>query len=313
MSPQSEESDSNERGGALSIAALGSVAFDTIETPADTRHRLLGGSATHFAVAVQLFTSVRMISVVGDDFGPKDDAVLRSLGIDIALVERRKGPTYAWHGRYGGDYANATTVARDVGVIDEYTTPAEWQHGCGGLFLGAMDPTIQRSLLDRSSKVSLTALDSRESWIAGAPDQILKLASEVDFVFVNTFELMALTGHSSPERGATDLMQRGARCVIVKRGERGASLCTPERILSVPAHRASVVDPTGAGDAFAGGFIGVLARGDIDGDRPLEEALRYGAATASFAVEGFGIEPLVTLGVEDLQRRADSIECREGI
>lgn len=289
----------------LPITVLGSVALDTLETPAARGERLLGGSATYFAAAARLLAPARIVSAVGEDFGDGDEAALRELGLDTSMLERRPGLTYAWHGRYGADFANATTVAREVGVIDGYLPPAA--HANGALFLGAIDPAVQRHALDRSPPQALTALDSREAWIHEFRAEVLELAGRVDYVFLNSFELAILSGEDSVVAGAAALRGRGAGCVVIKRGADGATLFDVEGALSVPAYPTTVVDPTGAGDAFAGGFLGTLAAAPEAGSG---EALRYGAALASFTLESLGIESLAQLTRGQLDERAAAIECR---
>lgn len=287
---------------------MGSVALDTIETPAGRRDRILGGSATYFAAAARLSTTVSLVSAVGDDFREEDEAALRVLGIDTTALERLPGRTYAWHGSYGEDYANATTIRRDVGVSHNYTPPETVGHRGGGLFLGSIDPLIQRRVLSASPDMALTAVDSREAWIHASRADILDLVTRVGAVFLNTFELAALTGEDSAEQGALSLLASGACCVIVKQGAAGASLHKDGLVLSVPACESNVVDPTGAGDAFAGGFLGTLAtrrRTDAVG---LGSALCVGAATAAFTLESFGIESLATLKRDEVSQRAGSIE-----
>ena len=292
------------------ISVLGSVALDTIETPWDRRERLLGGSATYFAAAARLFTAVKIVSVVGEDFLPRDEAELASLGVDLSGLERLPGKTYAWHGSYGSDFANATTVARQVGVIGDYTPPADLGADEEALFLGATDPAIQRQVLDASARTTLSALDSREAWIEQSGPELLALCDRVDFVILNVFELAALTGRGSTEDGAAMLLAAGARGVIVKQGAAGAALYAENLTLSVPAYETTVVDPTGAGDAFAGGFMGTLAGSHSRDVEALRDALRHGAAMASVALESFGIEALAGLDRDELALRADALEER---
>ena len=283
-----------------------------METPAARGERLLGGSATYFAAAARLATTVQIVSAVGEDFNAEDELALQELGLDTSYLERRPGSTYAWHGRYGVDFANATTVAREVGVIDGYVPriPAA-SHG-GGLFLGAIDPLIQRRALDGVPEMALTALDSREAWIEQHRAVVLALSDQVDFVFLNSFELALLTGQDSVEAGARALLRRGDARVVVKRGADGATLYDGETVLSVPAFGTTVVDPTGAGDAFAGGFVGALASagGREAASETLGDALRYGAALASFTLESLGVGSLAKLTREQLDQRADAIELR---
>ncbi len=298
----------SERSGQDSIAVLGSVAIDTVETPYARRDRILGGSATYFAAAARLTTGVGLIGVVGDDFRPEYQTALERLGIDTTMLERRIGNSYAWHGRYGADFANATTVRRDVGVIEGYSPPANAAQGHQGLFLGAMDPSIQLQLLNASPEVELIALDSREAWIEGARDQVMALAARVDVALLNSFELSALTGQTSVGQGAETLLKAGAGCVVVKRGADGAELYSAGCKITVPACDTVVVDPTGAGDAFAGGFMSVLVGDRRRDPTVLGDGLRYGAAMASVALESFGIEALSALSHDDLRSRADSVE-----
>ena len=251
-----------------------------------------------------------IVSAVGEDFRSRDEAALADLGIDLSKLERLPGKTYAWHGRYGPEFANATTVARHVGVIDDYTPPADLGVGEAGLFLGATDPVIQRQALDASGGTVLSALDSREAWIEQSGAELLALCNRVDFVILNVFELAALTGKSSIEDGAVTLLAAGAKGVIVKRGADGAGLFVENLTLSVPAYETAVVDPTGAGDAFAGGFMGTLAGARSREVEVLRNALCHGAAMASFALESFGIETLARLDRSEVALRASALEER---
>jgi sugar/nucleoside kinase (ribokinase family) len=292
----------------LPITVLGSVALDTIETPRGRRDRLLGGSATHFAAAARLCAPVSIVGAVGEDFLAAEEEALVALGVDLSALARLPGRTYAWHGRYGADFANATTVERHVGVVDDHLPAAVGATGC--LFLGAMDPVIQRHALDSSPAVKLSALDSRESWIAESPELVLELCGRTDFVILNAFELAALTGRESTDEGIAALLEAGAGSVIVKRGAEGASLHSGEQTISVPAPPVELIDPTGAGDAFAGGFLGALAETGT-GTPDLAAALRLGAAMAAFALEGFGIEALVEVTREEVDARAAAIKTKE--
>lgn len=297
----------------MSVAVIGSIALDTIDTPRGRRERLLGGSATYFAAAVRFFTRVRMIGVVGDDFGAEDETSLRGLGIDTTLLERRSGRTYAWHGRYDDDYANARTIARDVGVFENYRPRLPADSGdLTGLFLGAIAPALQRYVMETWPDVPLTALDTRESWIDEERAAVIALASRVDLLFLNLFELKALTGHHDPDASARGLVDAGSRCLVVKRGAAGAVAYTREGRVSVPAYPTTVVDPTGAGDAFAAGFIGAsLARSEHDGMATLRTALRYGAALASLALEDFGVDSLARATRDEVDARASRLEPRD--
>jgi sugar/nucleoside kinase (ribokinase family) len=293
------------------VAVVGSVALDTVETPHGRRERLLGGSATFFAAAARFFAPVRLVGAVGDDFGPEDEGLLVELGLDTALLDRLPGRTYAWHGRYGSDYANATTIARDTGVFDDYAPQLPATPDLGALFLAAIAPRLQRHVLESWPDIPLAALDTREAWIEEARGEVLELAARVDWVIVNMFELAALTGQGAIEAGVQVLFGRGARGIVVKRGAEGATLFAGGTQLSVPALQTRVVDPTGAGDAFAGGFVATVAHAS-DGDHAdvWARALRHGAALASVTVEGFGLEALATVEQAELEARAGAIEVR---
>lgn len=296
----------------MSVAVVGSVARDTIETPGRTQKDLLGGSATFFAAAARFFVDTRIIGAVGSDFRHGDERALREMNADTAFLERRRGRTYAWHGRYGADFANATTVERDVGVFDGYMPrlPAK-PPDVDALFLGAISPALQKHVLESWPCVDLSGFDSREAWIREATSEVLALTSQVDVVFLNSFELAALTGCREAGAGARVLLRNGARTVVVKRGADGAELHSEGLELAIPACDTKVVDPTGAGDAFAGGFIGTMVgSGERNKTETLRRALRYGTALASIAVEGFGIETLVSVAPAELEARAAALEDR---
>lgn len=297
----------------MPVAVIGSVARDTIETSEARREGLLGGSATFFAAAARLLVPVWLVGVVGDDFEPEDDAQLAALGVDTRLLERRPGRTYAWYGRYDAAFANATTVSRHVGVFEDYSPLLPPAPELTALFLGAIAPAVQSRVLDAWPDVPLCALDTREAWIDEARADVLDLAARVDWLIVNTFELAAMTGSEDVAAGVRELSGRGVRRVVVKKGAEGADLFCGDRRLSVPAYRTRVVDPTGAGDAFAGGFVGTLA-GARDPEEPgaLAGALRRGAALASVALEGFGIQSLAALKGAELEARATALEVRDG-
>jgi len=295
----------------MPVAVIGSVALDTVETPHGIREGLLGGSATFFAAAARFFAPVRVVGVVGDDFRPEDERLLHELGVDTALLDRRPGRTYAWHGRYGPDYANATTISRDTGVFENYSPQLPAEPELGALFLGAIAPPLQRHVLESWPEIPLAALDTREAWIEEARSDVLELSARVDWLIVNVFELAALTRLETMEAGVQELFRRGVRGLVVKRGAEGATLFCGETRLSVPAYRTRVVDPTGAGDAFAGGFVATIAHApDADGANLLAEGLRRGGALASVTVEGFGLEALATVERAELDARANAIEVR---
>lgn len=289
----------------MSIAVVGSVAYDTIETPAGRSDRELGGAATHFAVAASFFTRVHLIGVAGDDFASSEIDYLGSRNIDLGGLERRAGKSLSWHGRYHEDMNVRDTVAFDPGVFAGFEpTLGDGARSAPYVFLGVIDPAIQGRVLDQLAAPRLVGLDTIEHYIVNTRPPLVELLSRVDLLIINDAEARMLSGESNMVRAARVIIGMGARTVLVKRGEYGAILFSPNSIFAVPAYPLEqVFDPTGAGDTFAGGMMGYLAASADHSDANLRRAIVYGSVLASFVVEDFGGRRMRGLTQDDIERR----------
>jgi len=296
---------SSTQGGAEPIAVVGSVAFDTLETPHGRADDELGGAATHFAVAASFFAPVALVAPIGDDFPQAALAYLAERGIDCTGLERRAGKTFRWHGRYHEDMNKRDTLHLDLGVFATFApTVHEAIRRAPYLFLGNIDPVLQRSVLEQFASPRLVGLDTMNHWIAEARAPLEALLSRVDILVINDEEARELSGEDNIVRAARRILGYGARSIIVKRGEYGAILFSPESVFAVPAFPLErVFDPTGAGDTFAGGMMGHLAAtGDVS-HANLRRAIVYGTVLASFVVEDFGGRRMRTLDRDAIEQR----------
>jgi sugar/nucleoside kinase (ribokinase family) len=287
------------------IAVVGSVAFDTIETPFGRAENELGGAATHFAVAASFFAPVHLLAPVGDDFPDDARRYLVSRGIDCGGLQRRPGRTFRWHGRYHEDMNRRDTIGLDLGVFADFRpTVAPAVRRDPYVFLGVIDPVMQAAVLDEFTAPRLVGLDTIRHWIEQGRGPLEALLPRIDLLLVNDEEALQLTGERSVPRAARRILGLGARRALVKRGEYGAILFSPESVFAVPAFPLEeVFDPTGAGDTFAGGLFGHLAAtGDL-GEANLRRAIVYGSVLASFVVEDFGGRRMRTLDRDDVERR----------
>jgi sugar/nucleoside kinase (ribokinase family) len=287
------------------IAVVGSVAFDTIETPAGRAERVLGGSATHFAVAASFFAPVHLVAVVGDDFPPAERGYLAGRGIDMSGLETRAGRTLFWHGRYHEDVNKRDTLTFDPGVFAGFQPRiADATRQASYVFLGNIDPALQGSVLAQFAKPALVGLDTMNHWIEGARGPLEALLPKVDLLVVNDEEARQLSGEANVTRAARRILALGPKAVLVKRGEYGAILFSPDRVFAVPAFPLEeVFDPTGAGDTFAGGLVGYLAKTGDASDASLRRAIVYGTVLASYVVEDFGGRRMRALTRENIEAR----------
>jgi len=293
---------------AASVLVVGSVAIDTIETPHGKAENVLGGSATHFALAARPFAPVRLVGVVGRDFPREHVERLRSLGIDISGLEEADGPTFRWHGRFTGDMGRAETVSVRLGVFESFRpkVPAALASS-PYVLLGNASPRTQGAVLDQLRGSRFVMLDTMNLWIENEREALLGLLPRVDAVCVNFEEALQLAREPNAARAIRRLRELGARAVVVKRGEHGATLAAGDFQFSVPAFPTErVVDPTGAGDSFAGGLLGYLARSGRDAPS-LRRALLYGTVMGSFAVEGFGTSRLQEVTAAEVEERAGQL------
>jgi sugar/nucleoside kinase (ribokinase family) len=295
---------------ASPILVVGSVALDSVETPAGRRDELLGGAASHFSIAASLFTEVRLVAVVGDDFPAGNLDVLRGRDIDLGGLEVADGPSFRWRGRYHEDMDHRDTLELELGVFATFRPrlPAGWEK-TPVVFLANIDPDLQLHVLDQAEGASLTACDTIEHWIVEKRDKVARVISRVDIAFMNEDEARLYADRPNLLDAASVMLEQGCRAVVIKKGEGGSLVVrrTESGDLdtflcpSFPVDR--VVDPTGAGDAFAGGVMGWLAASgnrDLGG---LRRAVVSGTVVASFAVAGFGPEALLPVDAHAVEHR----------
>ena len=286
----------------MAILVVGSVAYDTVETPRERRERQLGGSASFFSIAALGRDQVRAVGVVGDDFRQEDLDLLASHGADISGIQRVPGQSFHWSGRYHDDMIERDTLATELGVFADFQPriPEEWRD-TEYLLLANIHPALQLHVLESMKAPRLVGLDTMNLWIETTPDDLRKVLAKVDVLLVNDSEARQLSGKRSLAHAATAIQEMGPSRVIVKKGEHGALFFGRDGVLAVPALILDdVVDPTGAGDCFAGGFMAALAQAGADrdsGDEVFRRAMLDGTVTASFCPEGFNVEGL--LAVDD--------------
>jgi sugar/nucleoside kinase (ribokinase family) len=291
----------------MSLTVVGSIAFDSVKTPFGERDRMLGGAAVHFSLAASFFTEVRPVGPVGDDFGAAEFEVLERRGILTDDIEQvAGGQSFFWRGRYEYDLNVAHTEDTQLGVFGEFEPKlSAGSRDADMLFLANIQPDLQRQVRAQCGSARFSALDSMNLWIETARDSLLATIAEVDCVILNDAEIRQLTGESNLSRAARAVMDHGPRAVVAKQGEYGAALFTPEGFFALPGFPLEDVrDPTGAGDSFAGGFIGYLDshEGDLD-EACLRRAMGYGTVLASFNVEQFGTERVAALTREEIDER----------
>jgi sugar/nucleoside kinase (ribokinase family) len=290
----------------MSLLVVGSVAFDCIETPYGSADDIVGGSATYFSVTASFFTPVKLVAVVGEDFGERQLRVFSDRSVDIEGLERVPGKTFRWRGRYrADDMANAQTLDTQLNVFESFSPkiPTSYRDS-RYLFLGNIHPTLQLHVREQLPDCRLVALDTMNYWINGTPAELKKALAAVDLLVINEGEARMLTGTDNLRRSAAAILKMGPRVLVIKRGEFGACLFQNGSIFFAPAYPLEQVhDPTGAGDTFAGGFMGHLARADDHSEVNLRRALVYGSVMASFAVEEFGLQRLLRLTAEEIEAR----------
>jgi sugar/nucleoside kinase (ribokinase family) len=295
----------------MSLTAVGSIAFDSVRTPFGERDRMLGGSAVHFALAASFFTEVRVVGPVGEDFGQEELDVLQSHGIATDDVERvRGGETFFWRGHYEYDMNVAHTDDTQLNVFADFDPKlSDGSRSTDLLFLGNIQPDLQRRVKSSCGRAEFTALDSMNLWIDNERESLVSAIGEVDCLLLNDAEIRALTGEPNLARAARAAMEMGPGVIVAKRGEYGAALFSREEFFAIPGFLLEDVrDPTGAGDSFAGGFLGYLDHRRAAGDSLLDhsvlrQAMAYGSVLASFNVEDFGTERVRSLSREEIDER----------
>ena len=294
----------------MTLTVVGSIAFDAVETPTGKRDRLLGGAAVHFSLASSFLAETRVVGPVGDDFGEEEYGALRSRGVITDDIEHVPGgKTFFWAGRYERDVNIRHTLQTDLNVFEHFQPSLSPESAAADVvFLANIQPDLQREVREQCKGASLSGLDSMNFWIESARESLVRTVSMVDLVLLNDDEVRMLTEEPTLLRGAQRIMDLGPQAVVVKLGEYGASLFTREGFFSLPAYPLEkVIDPTGAGDSFAGGFFGYLdARDGATDDDTLRTAMTYGSAVASDWVEEFGCERAERLTREEIDERYDA-------
>ncbi|HEU0250667.1 MAG TPA: PfkB family carbohydrate kinase [Solirubrobacteraceae bacterium] len=300
----------------MPITVVGSIAFDAVKTPFGERERMLGGAAVHFALAASFFEEVLVVGPVGDDFGESELDVMRQRGVDVSDVERvAGGKTFFWRGEYGWDLNSRETLDTQLGVFEGFAPKlSERSRGSDVLFLANIQPGLQSEVRAQLPDARFVALDSMNLWIDIARDELVAAIEGVDCLILNDAELRQLTGKPNLLSAAREILDWGPSApsvIVAKQGEYGAALVTAESFFALPAYpMENVIDPTGAGDTFAGGFVGyVAAHPDEElSEELLRRAMAHGTALASFNVEEFGTERIERLTGEEIAARVQELE-----
>jgi sugar/nucleoside kinase (ribokinase family) len=295
----------------MSILAVGSVAFDSVKTPFGEQENVLGGSATYFSVAASFFTEVRVVAVVGEDFGPDQEEVFIDREIDISEIERVGGQhSFRWKGEYGFDLNVARTLDTQLNVFADFNprlSPSAKETPY--LFLANIQPQLQRQVREQV-KARLVAADTMNYWIERTRDELLETLKVVDMLIINDAEARELGGEPNLMRAARAILEMGPSRLVVKRGEYGAAMFTRTSYFATPAYPLEeVFDPTGAGDTFAGGVMGYIAATGADDEPAMRRAIIYGSVMASFNVEQFGCERLRRLTHDEISRRFSELRA----
>jgi sugar/nucleoside kinase (ribokinase family) len=296
----------------MSLTVVGSIAFDAVKTPAGERERMLGGAATHFALAASFFDEVRVVGPVGDDFDEAAWTTLRTRGTNTDDVEQvAGGKTFFWKGVYSSNLNERETLITDLNVFEHFEPKlSDAAKACETLFLANIQPDLQREVREACADAKFVAMDSMDLWINIARESLEATIRTVDCLILNDEELEMLTGAPTTLLAARQLLGWGLRAVVAKQGKYGAQLFTEEGTFALPAYPLEhVADPTGAGDTFAGGFVGyVAAQGGEVGHAELVRAMAYGTALASFNVEEFGTERVERLTAGEIEGRIEELE-----
>jgi sugar/nucleoside kinase (ribokinase family) len=289
----------------VTVLVVGSVALDSVETPFGRADEALGGSAIYFAAAASHHARVQLVGVIGHDYPERDLQPLAARGVDLSGLERAEGESFRWRGRYRHDLNAAETLETRLGVFSHFRPkiPAQFRRA-RYVFLGNIDPRLQLEVLGQVEQPKLVACDTMNFWIESRRDDLLMLLRRVHLITLNDAEARQLTEQANLVRAARWILERGPRTVVIKKGEHGAFMFHGERVFYAPAYPLEdVFDPTGAGDSFAGGFMGYLARTDDLSEANLRRAVVFGSVMGSFVVEGFSIRRLLEVNGDDIARR----------
>jgi len=293
------------------ILIVGSVAFDDVETPAGRRERSLGGSANYFAMGASHFGPVQLVAVVGEDFPADHIETLKARGVDLEGLEQVAGDTFFWRGRYGADFGDAETLDTQLNVFADFQpkVPEAYKRS-PYLFLGNIHPSLQEDVVDQVDSPKLIGCDTMNFWIQGEPEALSKLLKKINLLIINEGEARLLSGEKNLLKSVELIREMGPEIIIIKKGAHGAALFHPEGRFFIPAYPlAELQDPTGAGDSFASGVMGYIARHDNIDLKTFKTALIYGTVMASFACEGFSFDRVAALHLEEIEGRADEIKA----
>lgn len=291
----------------MSVLVVGTVAFDSIETPFGSAERILGGSASYFALAASFFTPVRIVGVIGEDFPAEHLDLFERRKIDVEGIIREKGNTFHWRGRYHEDINVRDTLELHLNVLAGFAPNLpERYRDAEYVFLGNIDPLMQIEVLDQIRRAKLVVCDTMDHWIRESAANLQKLLKRIEILVINDSEARLLSGESNVVRAARAILKMGPKIVLIKRGEYGVLQFSDSQVFATPAYPLEeVFDPTGAGDSFAGGFLGHLARSGDESQRGIRRAIVYGSVVASFTVEDFGVKRLTTASLPDIEERFD--------
>ena len=289
----------------MSVLVVGTVAFDSIETPFGSAERILGGSASYFALGASFFTPVRVVGVVGQDFPAEHLDLFRQKGIDLEGLKHEKGDTFHWRGRYHEDVNVRDTLELHLNVLSSFVPqlPARYRDA-EYVFLGNIDPVMQMEVLNQIRKMKLVACDTMDHWIRESAQDLRKVLKRIEMLVINDSEARLLSGYQNIVRAARAILKMGPKVVLIKRGEYGVLQFSDSSVFAVPAYPLEeVFDPTGAGDSFAGGLFGQMARSRDGSQGGLRRAIVYGSVVASFTVEDFGVKRLTAASLADIEER----------
>lgn len=290
----------------MSIVAVGTVAIDTIETPFGRAEDVLGGSASYFSLAARNFADVRVVSAVGEDFPSEHMELLGERGVDTGGIVVGEGGTFRWEGRYGYDMKDPETLSVALNVLESFNPELSEEHKAAEyVFLANIDPETQMRVLEQVRSPRVVACDTMNFWIDGKPDALREILRKTNVLIINDSEARQLSREPLIANAAKRIMAMGPEFLVIKRGEYGALLFSPQEVFSAPGLLLEkVLDPTGAGDTFAGGFMGYVASRGADLDFPsFKKGVAYGSVMASFTVEDFSVSRLRSVGTEDIENR----------
>ncbi|HUK39846.1 MAG TPA: PfkB family carbohydrate kinase [Candidatus Acidoferrales bacterium] len=289
----------------MSVLVVGTVAFDSIETPYGSAERILGGSASYFALGASFFTQVRVVGVIGQDFPQQYLDLFAEKKIDLEGLKRAGGDTFHWRGRYHEDINVRDTLELHLNVLAGFVPELPDRYrDAEYVFLGNIDPAMQMEVLNQMRRLKLVACDTMDHWIRESNQELQKVLKRIEMLVINDSEARLLSGESNIVRAARSILKMGPTAVLIKRGEYGVLQFSDSSVFATPAYPLEeVFDPTGAGDSFAGGFLGQLARSGDASQRGIRRAIVYGSVVASFTVEDFGVKRLTSVSLAEIEER----------